>query len=231
MYMLHLQQKGSLMGNYYNIFKKSKLFSGIEENELDLMLNCLNATIKEYKKDDFIFHVGEKITDVGFVLSGTIHIINEDYWGNRVIISQLKEGNLFGESYSCSNSLTTTISAVATEDTKIMFLDVKRIITTCSSACIFHIRLIKNLITVLSEKNILLTSKIDHTSKRTTREKLLSYLSEQSKNVNSSSFDIPFNRQQLADYLCVDRSAMSSELSKMKKEGILDYNKSHIQLF
>lgn len=218
------------MENYYNILKKSKLFSGIDEKEIALMLNCLNATIKEYNKDDFVFRVGEKITDVGLVLFGTVHIINEDYWGNRVIISQIKEGNLFGESYACSNSPAKTISAVAVEDTKIMFLDVKRIITTCSSGCVFHTRLIKNLITVLSEKNLLLTSKIDHTSKRSTREKLLSYLSEQSKIANSSSFSIPFDRQQLADFLCVDRSAMSSELSKMKKEGILNYNKCNIEL-
>lgn len=218
------------MEKYFNVLKNSMLFSDIEENELDSMLVCLNAKIKDYKKDDFVFRVGDKITQVGFVLTGKVHIINEDYWGNRVIISQIKEGNLFGESYACAGATAETISAVAIEDTKIMFLDVKRIITTCSSGCVFNTRLIKNLITVLSQKNLLLTGKIEHTSKRSTREKLLSYLSNESKKANSSSFNIPFNRQQLADFLCVDRSAMSNELSKMKKDGILDFNKSYIEL-
>lgn len=218
------------MKNYYNVLKKSMLFSGIEDDELGSMLKCLNARVKEYSKDDFVFFAGDKITEVGFVLSGTVHIINEDYWGNRVIISNVSEGNLFGESYACSGSQKITVSVVATADTKIMFFDVKRIITTCSSGCIFHTRLIKNLVTVLAQKNLQLRSKIEHTSKRSTREKLLSYLSEQSKKANSSSFEIPFNRQQLADFLCVDRSAMSNELSKMKKEGILEYNRSYIHL-
>lgn len=218
------------MEKYVNIIKKSKLFVGLDEDEILSMLKCLNAIKKEYKKNDFIFRVGESITDVGLVLDGDVHIINEDFWGNRAIISHISEGDLFGESYACSTSSIIPTSVVANKDTTVLFLDFKRIITTCPSACVFHTKLISNLITVLAEKNVNLVEKIQHTSKRSTRDKLLSYFSEQSKKYNSSSFEIPFNRQQLADFLCVDRSAMSNELSKMRKEGILDFNKESFKL-
>lgn len=218
------------MENLYKIIGNSKLFAGIEENELISLLKCLDANVKEYSKDDFIFHAGESLSNVGLVLSGSVHIINEDFWGNRIIISQVNHGFIFGESYAFSGSPITSVSAVVNENSKIMHLDVKRVITTCSSSCIFHAKLIRNLMTILAEKNSMLINKIQHTSKRTTREKLLSYFSDESKKSESSSFVIPFNRQQLSDYLCVDRSAMSFELSKMRSEGLLEYKKNHIIL-
>lgn len=218
------------MKNYLKQIKKSKLFSGIDEHELESMLNCLSATVKDFKKGEYILRNGDNVMSVGLIINGSVHIQREDFWGNRTILSEMSEGGIFGETYACSPTKVIPINAVAAQNSKIMFLDVGRIITTCPSACGFHARLIQNLITVLADKNIMLTEKIEHISQRNTREKILSYLSEQAREEGSSVFDIPFNRQQLADYLCVDRSAMSNELGKLRDEGVLAFNKSHFEL-
>lgn len=218
------------MKKFLPILKRSKLFLGINENELENLLKCLSATVKEYKKDEYIFRIGDNILSVGLNLSGSVHIIKEDYWGNKTILTEISEGSVFGESYACSQNPQLAVSAVSMGKTKIMLLDVKRIIKTCPSTCIFHARLIQNLIIVLANKNIMLTEKIEHISQRTTRSKLLSYLSEQSQHAANPSFDIPFNRQQLADYLSVDRSAMSNELCKLRDEGVIKFEKKHFVL-
>ncbi|WMJ85022.1 Crp/Fnr family transcriptional regulator [Oscillospiraceae bacterium LTW-04] len=218
------------MKKYLMQIKKSRLFAGIDLQELEAMLSCLSATVRNFKKGDYIIRSGDSVSSVALVASGSVHIQREDFWGNRTILSEIAESGLFGESYACAPGKPTPINAVAAQNCTIIFLDVRRIITTCSSVCAFHARLIQNLITVLAFKNIMLTDKIEHISQRSTREKLLSYLSEQAQAAGSSSFDIPFNRQQLADYLCVDRSAMSNALGQLRDEGVLNFNKSHFEL-
>lgn len=218
------------MKNYLMQIKKSRLFAGIDAHELEAMLGCLSATVRHFKKGDYIIRSGDSVSSVCLVISGGVHIQREDFWGNRTILSEVSESGLFGESYACAPSKPAPINAVAAQNSTIMFLDVRRIITTCPSACAFHARLIQNLITVLAFKNIMLTDKIEHISQRSTREKLLSYLSEQAQVAGSSSFEISFNRQQLADYLCVDRSAMSNALGQLRDEGVLNFNKAHFEL-
>jgi len=213
-----------------SILKRAKLFLGIHEDELENLLKCLQATVKNYKKNEYIFRRGDNSSLIALNLSGSVHIIKEDYWGNKTILTEISQGSVFGESYACSQNHQLTVSAVAMQKTKIMFLDAKRIITSCPSSCIFHARLIQNLVIVLANKNLMLTKKIGHMSQRATRDKLLSYLSEQSQHVSSSKFEIPFNRQQLADYLSVDRSAMSNELCKLRDEGIIQFEKEHFVL-
>ena len=219
------------MTEYIPIIKKSVLFYGMEEQEISPMLSCLSAVLKSFKKGEFIYRSGEGIASMGLVLRGSVHIIEEDFWGNRTILSEVSPGQLFGDAYACMPSVELEVSALAASGVDILFLDVQKIVTVCTSACEFHTRLIRNLLSVLSEKNLLLTRKIKHMAKRTTREKLLSYLSEESLKHKCPAFDIPFNRQQLADYLCVDRSAMSNELSKLKEEGILTFEKNRFRLF
>lgn len=204
----------------------SILFSGIKQEQIPSMLGCLNATVKHYKKNEFIFHSGDMISTVGMVISGSIHIIKEDYWGNRSILSKELPGDLFGEVYACIKNTPLEVSAFALEETDILALDVSKVLKVCSSACQFHTKLIENLVFILAQKNLMLTRKMEHVSKRSTREKLLSYLSSQSQQCGSNTFEIPFNRQQLADYLFVDRSAMSNELSKMQSEGLITYHKN-----
>lgn len=218
------------MQEYFQLIKNSKLFTGITEAEIAAMLNCLSAAAQSYQKGDFIFRRGEHIHHVALLLEGCVHIQKEDYWGNLSLLSEISEGEIFGEVYACLDNDTILNNAVSVKPSTVLFLDINRILTTCPSACRFHERLIRNLLSVMAQKNKLLTQKLEHMSQRTTREKLLSYLSEQSLRAGRPAFDISFNRQQLADYLSVDRSAMSNELCKMRDEGLLCFNKNHFEL-
>lgn len=217
--------------NYFIIMKKSSLFAGIEENEIDAMIQCLSADIKKYKKDEFIFRQGDYIRSLGMVLKGRAHIVQEDFWGNRNILTQIEPGQIFAETYACLNERELRVDVIAEEETEILFMDMQKVIGVCASACRFHSMLIRNLLNVLAGKNLMLTTKIGHVMQRSTRDKILSYLSEQSLSAHSSEFIIPFNRQELADYLSVDRSALSNELSKLSKEGIIDYKKNKFKLY
>lgn len=218
------------MEKYIKLIKNTKLFRGIGEDGIISMLSCMDVEERSYSKGDFVFLRGECITSVGILLEGCIHIQKEDYWGNLSILSEISEGEVFGEVYACLGNAAISNNVVAVRQSTVLFLSIRRILTVCSSACSFHSLLIRNLLSVIAGKNIMLTQKLEHMSRRTTREKLLSYLSEQSLKAGSPSFDIPFNRQQLADFLSVDRSAMSNELCKMRDEGILVFNKNHFVL-
>ncbi|WP_010243215.1 Crp/Fnr family transcriptional regulator [Acetivibrio cellulolyticus] len=213
-----------------DILKKSPLFSGIAENNLSPMLNCLSIRKAVYAKDAYILSAESPVTDVGIVLSGSVNVIKEDFWGNRAILAKMKSGEIFAEAFSFALVRKLPVSVVAAEKVEILFVDFKKITTTCPSACDFHTQLIQNILKLLAQKNIMLTQKLEHIVKRTTREKLLSYLSEQAKQAGGNSFSIPFNRQELADYLSVDRSAMSNELCKLRDEGILEFSKNHFVL-
>ena len=170
------------------------------------------------------------MSDITVLVEGNLHIRKDDYWGNRSILGQIAVGEMFGEAYVAPESGALLNDVIAVEDSAVLFLDMKRIITTCSSACRFHAIVIQNLFFAISEKNRKLVQKLGHMSQRTTRDKLISYLSEEAKRQNSASFVIPFNRQQLADFLSVDRSAMSNELCKMRKDGLLEFNKNKFRL-
>jgi CRP-like cAMP-binding protein len=201
------------------------LFSGIDGTERESLLGCLQAVRRRYKKGEMVFAAGDAPA-VGLLQSGAVQVLAEDPMGNRTIISRMEAGDIFGEALACAGAEKMPFSVEAATDSEVMLIDVKRILGTCPTACPFHSRLIENLMAILARKNILLGSKIRHLSRRTTRDKLLSYLTEQAREAGSRSFSIPFNRQELADYLCVDRSAMSSELSRLRAEGVLDYEKN-----
>lgn len=218
------------MKEYLKLLKRTKLFYGITESEMEAMLECLSAVTHSYKKGELVFRRGEQITAVAMLLEGCVHIQKEDYWGNLSILSEIAEGELFGEVYACLGNDEILNNAVAVKQSVVLFLDINRVLTMCPSSCRFHGRLIRNLLSAVALKNKMLTQKLEHISQRTTREKLLSYLSEQSLKAGRSSFDIPFNRQQLADFLSVDRSAMSNELCKMRDEGILSFERNHFIL-
>lgn len=172
-----------------------------------------------------ILNAGDHPEYVGVVLYGRVHIVQDDFWGNRSILAAVTSGDLFGEAISCAEADEFPVSAVALTTTTILMINYKQIITTCSSSCVFHASLIRNMLKILANKNLNLTRKIEHITKKTTREKVLSYLSEQALLSHSDSFEIPFNRQELADYLSVERSALSSTLSKMQDEGFITFHK------
>lgn len=214
----------------YGFLKKTSLFRGAAEDELPTLLGCIQPSYRDYAKNEMILRQGEDISAVGLVLSGRAQVIEEDFWGNRSILADAWPGDMFGESYAFLPGELLRVSVVAEEPSRIMLVDSRRMLEICTRACRFHIRLVQNILAESARKNLALTRKLSHMSKRTTREKLLSYLSGQSLAAGSGSFEIPFNRQQLADYLCVDRSAMSNELSKMRDEGLLTFDRSRFQL-
>ena len=218
------------MKKFIPVLKNSKLFSGVSEEEIGLMLSCLDAKLHSYKKGEYVVAQGERLNHIMVLVSGELHIQTDDYWGNRTIINRISVGEMLGEAYISADSGAMLNDVLAVDDSSVIFFDVRRMITVCKSACRFHSMLIQNLFSAISEKNRTLMQKLGHISKRTTREKLISYLSAEAKKNGSASFAIPFNRQQLADFLSVDRSAMSNELSKMRDEGLLEFEKNKFTL-
>ncbi len=218
------------MQEYLAIVAACPLFDGIGHDELRALLSCLTATQRQYEKGSYIFAAGDAVTTVGVVLAGGVNILKEDFWGNRSILAHIEPGGLFGEAFSCAQVDKLPVSAAATEKAFILLIDYRKIVSTCPSACTYHTGLIRNMVRILAQKNVALTEKIDCVSRRTTREKLLSYLSAEALRARSNAFAIPFNRQELADYLAVDRSAMSAELGRMRDEGIVRFEKNRFEL-
>lgn len=206
------------------------LFRGTSPQEAREMLSCLGAYEHQYGKGDTILHIGECVENMGLVLSGGVNIEIDDLWGNKTILGHVDAGQLFAETYACIPGEPLMVSVVASEKSSVLFLNAGKLITTCQSSCTHHNKLIQNLLQISAQKNLALSRRSLHTSSKTIRGRLLSYLSEQAKRSGSYRFTIPFNRQQLADYLGVDRSAMSNELSKMQREGILLYHRNSFVL-
>lgn len=218
------------MKKYLPVLRCSALFANVGEEEIGSMLGCLRAQLRTYRKGEFVLQQGERLSHIPILVEGALHIQQDDYWGNRSILSHVDVGDMFGEAYAAPGSGPMANDVVAIEDSAVIFFDVQRILTACSSACRFHAAVVQNLFTAISAKNRGLVQKLGHISKRSTRAKLLSYLSEQAARQGSATFTIPFNRQQLADFLSVDRSAMSNELCKMRDEGLLTFWKNHFSL-
>jgi CRP-like cAMP-binding protein len=207
------------------------LFDGLSPADIEKVLPCLSPRRKKYEKGAFVYTAGDEVGAVGIVLSGAVHILREDLWGKRTILMRLGPGKLFGEAFACAGGAhKLEVSVEAAEKTEALFINYEKIVGRCASACSFHNALVANLVASLARRNIMLMHKMEHLSKKTTREKLLSYLSARARQNKSPEFEIPFNRQELADYLSVERSAMSAELSRMRREGLLDFKKNRFKL-
>lgn len=212
------------------LLSNTQLFRGIEESEIQSLLHCLGAAEKTYEKGEVIFPEGEPTRFLGVVLSGRVMVEHSDIWGNRAILGSAAPGAVFGEAYACIPGEPLQVSVCAVEKTTVLLLNVGKVLTTCTSACAFHTKLVRNLLTVCAVKSLQLSRRILHTSSKSIRGRLLSYFSQCAKRTGSYSFQIPYNRQQLADYLGVDRSAMCNELSKMQRDGLIQYEKNHVIL-
>ena len=219
-----------LMKRYIPILKNTQLFSGASDEDIEAMLGCLQARLCTYKKGEYVLREGERIERLMMLVKGELHIQRDDYWGNRSIISMVGVGEMFGEAYAAPESGPLMNDVLAVEDSAVIFLDIGKLLTVCPNGCKFHAMAVKNLFFAISEKNRKLVRKLGYMSRRTTREKLIAYLSEEAKRQNSGAFSIPFNRQQLADFLSVDRSALSNELCKIRDEGLIEFEKNRFRL-
>lgn len=218
------------MHHFLPVIQHSELFDHIQEEDIGKLLDAMDVRKRTFEKGNFILYAGDTIEQIGIVLSGTLHILQEDYWGNRNILSQIRPGGLFGEAFACLPDVKSTVDVIAMEDTDVLFINITSIIHAGQILTKPQERVALNLLAIMSRRNMQLTQKIRYMSQRSTRQKLMFYLSEEALRQGSPSFTLPFNRQQLADFLSVDRSAMSAELSKMKKEGLIDYHKDKFLL-
>ena len=212
------------------ILQGCPLFAHIEHADLSAMLGCLGAKAIALGKNETVFAEGDAIYQLGIVLSGAVQIVKNDFFGNRSIVASIGPGQLFGESFACANVPALPVSVVTSEESEIMLIDCRRITRSCSNACAFHSQIVLNLLQVVAQKNLLFNRKMEILSRRSTRDKLMTYLMEEAKKSRSREFTIPFDRQALADYLGVERSALSAEISKLKKDGILDSERSRFVL-
>ena len=216
------------MKKIFETAKNNPLFQRIAYSDFELMYGCLSARTASYKKDDVILLSGDTVNFVGLILSGSVRIIKEDVDGNIAILAELSVSDTFGEVFACAGVSQSPVTIQAAENSEVLFFDYKKIITSCSSACPFHARLIENMLKLVAQKNLLLNQKIEILSKRTTREKLLCFFDIQRG--AAKKFTIPFNREELAHYICADRSAMSNELCKMRDEGLIRFKKSTFEI-
>ena len=218
------------MEEYFDILSQCPLFAGISQEELKSLLSCLDGKIIQTPKGSPVFLEGEPATFVGVVLSGKVQILRTDFYGNRSVLTVVSPGGLFGEAFACAGVETLPVSAMALENAGVLLLDCKRVLTSCPNACPFHKKLVQNLLRGIAQKNLILTQKIRCMSQKTTQEKLMEFLLEQTKQHGRAEFVIPYDRQALADYLGVERSAMSAEISKLKKAGRIDCSGSRFQV-
>ena len=212
------------------ILQKVALFEGIEEKEILGMLKCLNAHQREFADGSIVLQEGQRVGSVGVILEGSVQVVREDVHGSRLIMAECGPADLFAEAFAPAEIEEIPVSVFASQKSRIMFLDFKRIITQCSSHCEFHSLLVRNMMKVLAKKNIMLSNRIELLGKRSIREKLLAYFWSQSKKSKKDRIVLPFNRNELADFLCVDRSAMSRVLGQMQEEGIISFKKNVFQL-
>lgn len=204
----------------------SPLFEGIQLDELKAMLGCIGYHVGAYKKGETIAFEEEHIHHIGILLSGSVDMIKEDLWGNRTMLVRMRKDELFGETFACGDDTKSVVTFMVSEDSKILFIPFNKVMRTCARTCVFHHRLIENMVRIIASKNRNLMRKVEVISKKTLREKILAYLSLQAQISKSRYFEVPLGRVELAEFICADRSALTRELAKMKDEGLIDYDKN-----
>jgi len=218
------------MGIQYEQLNDIIMFQGIEKEHIGLLLDCIGSYPKTYAKGEYIAFEEDAMKNIGIVISGSVHMVKEDIWGNTTIMTRMTRGHLFGESFACGSDGTSKVAFLASDNTAVLWLPFDRVMSTCCNSCAFHQQIIKNMVIMLSNKNQALMEKIEVVSKKNLREKILSYLSQEAQRHGSKYFEIPLGRLELADYLCTDRSALTRELRKMRTEGLIDYDKNMFRI-
>lgn len=218
------------MKQYLDLLLRCALFETIKETDLAAMLSCLSGRMEIYKKSSVILLAGSAVSAVGIVLSGSVQIIKEDYLGNKNILAELSPSEIFAETFACAGTKQSPVTVVSATGCEVLWLETRKMITACPSACSFHTALISNMLRLIANKNLMLSQKIEFISMRTIREKLLAYFTMQVQKADSRSFAIPFSRQELADFLCADRSALSRELCKMRDDGLLQFHGNKFEM-
>ncbi len=227
-YFVVYTTKGYIVRRFFEMQKSIPLFNGIAFNDFNKMLNCLSARKAFFRKGEVVLLAGNHLHFIGLIISGSVQIAKNDDEGRVNILAELGASRLFGETFACAGIDRSPVTVIASENTEILLMNYRKIITTCSTSCPFHAKLIENMLGIIARKNIMLNQKIEILSKRTTREKLLHFFDLHRG--AAKKFTIPFDREELAQYLCVDRSAMSAELSRMRDERIISFRKNKFEI-
>lgn len=217
------------MESFQHFLMASSLFDGVSAADAAALCSCLEGERRAYPAKAVLLHEGESVSKMGIVLTGNLHIVQEDWEGNAVIVARVLSGELFAEAFACSG-WPLSVMVQATADSEVFWLEASRLMQPCEKACAAHRIVTENLLRLLAQKNVFLTGRIAHLAHRRLREKVLSYLTEQARLRGEPRFSIPFSRQELADYLSVDRSALSAMLSRLRDEGVLTYHKNEFTL-
>lgn len=218
------------MKTYYEVLNRQPLFFGIDRQELEDLLLCLAATRRQYRANELLLLAGDPVRNIGVLLKGQVSILNEDIQGHANILATLSPPEMFAEVFICAGVDQIPVTVLAKTDCEVLWIDYRRMLQTCAHSCAFHQKFISNMLLVLAQKNLLFSKKLDILSKRSTREKILCYLSQQQSLAQSSRFSIPLNREELARYLCVDRSALSAELGKLQRDGLIRFQKNWFEV-
>ena len=202
----------------------SRLFNGIRMEDLGCIMSCISYRITDVKKGQIVVFEDQQVRHVGIVLSGAVDMVKEDVWGNKTLLVRIGKDEVFGETFAWGDDSQSAVTFIANEDGQILFMPFNKVMNSCTNACAFHHQLTRNMVQIIANKNRDLLRKVEVVSKKTLREKILSYLSMQAQIQSSRYFQIPLGRQELADYLCADRTALSREISAMQKDGLIDYH-------
>ena len=206
------------------------LFFGVKENDMVPMLNCLGGKVKKFKKGEYIFFEQDDVRQIGIIISGSVDMVKEDIWGNKTMLVRMKKEELFGETFSCGLEQSSVVSFCTSSNSEILFLPFDRVMHSCSMTCVFHHRLIENMVAIIARKNKQLMEKVEVISKKSLREKIMTYLSQQAQKQGTKYFEVPLGRVEMADFLCTDRSALTRELNIMREEGLIDFDKNMFQI-
>ncbi len=206
------------------------LFSGIRGEEFPELLSCLSAHERTFRKDETIWRAGDAVREIGLVESGSVNSVVNLYGGGSSLFAHTPAGDIFAESFAALPGRELLCDVIAAEESRVLFLDIEKLYSFCAQSCSYHRQLLQNLLMISAAKNMALSLRMLHTAPKTIRERLLSYFSEQAAVRGDDTFTIPFSRQQLADYLGVDRSALSNELGKMRRNGLIEFRKNTFTL-
>ncbi len=217
------------MDKTYEYLRSSALFSGMSAEESAALCACLGGRRQTYPARAILLHAGDVTDRLGLLLSGSLHIVQEDWAGNATIVSRVQPGEPFAEAFACGGG-PLSVMVQAAEDAEVLWMEVGQLMQPCERACPAHRKAMANLVRLLAQKTVFLTGRIAHLAHRRLREKLLSYLAEQARQQGSRRIRIPFSRQELADYLSADRSALSAVLCRLRDEGVLTFRKNEFTL-
>jgi len=213
-----------------DVIQQVALFRGMDEAELAAALSALSAKEKTYEKDETILYAGNVSEHMGLVLEGSVTIESNDVWGNRTILSHIEKGGTFAETYALLEDEPMLVDVIANEKSNILFLRIGSLNLLQQDISPWRVKLIGNLLRISSQKNLHLSGRSFHTAPKSIRGRVMAYLNSVSLQKNKTDFDIPFDRQQLADYLNVERSALSRELSNMQQDGLIIVRRNHFEI-